>query len=296
MDIDFTTSQPADRDIKTQAEDIPSENRAATMESDYKPAQTSLVSSAYDNPLKEKLNSEPDPTPLPPLQSTPPRAAAKPKGKSGLVWAITIVIVLGGAAYFLLGTSQGKGLIGLSPKNDLDRLYLMDDSAANTGLPTSSPADSLGADSSISPDQGAIPAKRDSQRKQDLAGIKMYIDQYFAKNGRYPIAPLIEKIDNANSTVYTALVPNITTALPNDPWAVNYGYWYGYKSADGSSYDLTARLEDTTDPSGKQEDLYYIYRITSTGLTPTATDTTSSTTTPAPISQSTIESDLGVAQ
>lgn len=283
MDIDFTTSQPADRDIKTQAEDIPNENHTATLESDYKPAQTSLVSSAYDNPLKEKLNSEPDPTPLPPLQSTPPRVAAKPKGKSGLVWAITIVIVLGGAAYFLLGTSRGKGLIGLDVKDDI-------------GLPTSSPTNSSGADSSISPGQGAIPAERDSQRKQDLAGIKMYIDQYFAKNGRYPIAPVIEKINNSDSTVYTALIPNITPVLPNDPWAINYGYWYGYKSVDGSSYDLTARLEDTTDPSGKQEDLYYIYRITSTGLTPTTTDTTSPTTTIAPISQSTIESDLGVAQ
>lgn len=296
MDIDFTTSQPAGGDIKTQAEDKPEENHSATSESDYQPAQASPVSPPYDNPLKEKLNSEIAQTPLPPLQNTQPPAAVKPKGKSGLAWAIAVVIVLGGAAYFLLGTSQGKGLIGLAPKNDLDGLYLTDDNTADIGLPTSSPADSSGAGSSPSSAQGAIPAERDSQRKQDLAGIKMYIDQYSTKNGKYPIAPLIEKIDNTGSTVYAALIPNITTALPNDPWAVSYGYWYGYKSADGSSYDLTARLEDTTDPSGKQEDIYYIYRITSTGLAPTAPDTTSSTTTTAPISQSTIENDLGVTE
>lgn len=285
MDIDFTTSQPAGGDIKTQAEDKPEENHSATSESDYKPAQASPVSPPYDNPLKEKLNSEIAQTPLPPLQNTQPPAAVKPKGKSGLAWAIAVVIVLGGVAYFLLGTSQGKGLIGLAPKDDLNGLYLTDDNTSDIGLPASSPADSSGAGSNSSPAQGTIPAERDSQRKQDLAGIKMYIDQYFTKNGKYPIAPSIEKIDNTSSTVYTALVPNIATALPNDPWAVSYGYWYGYKSADSSSYDLTARLEDPTDPSGKQEDLYYIYRITST-----------STTTAAPISQSTIENDFGVTE
>src|SRR3989338_6644730 len=258
MDIDFTTSELANGDIKTQTEEKP---ESTASENDYTPAQTSPVSPVENNILKDKLDSIPqlprkeNDAPFPPPGSVQTLPAAKTKGKNGLIGAIVVVIVMAGAGYFFLGTSQGRSIIGLAPKDNVNLLTTPLTTDSNTGTPTFSDTVT----------NTLMTAERDSQRKQDLASIKMYIDQYYTKKNKYRVDPIIEKIGDTSSIIYQALIPNITSAIPDDPWANDYGYWYGYKSVDGSSYDLTARLEDATDPSGKQEDLYYIYRITLTG-------------------------------
>ncbi len=110
-------------------------------------------------------------------------------------------------------------------------------------------------------------AARDTRRKNDLKTITNALNAYYADNGVYP--------PSVNSTRPTCtgychvksvdtqpwisgLVPKYIEELPvdpinlptgdNRPWlAENYGYTYGNVSPDGQQYDLTTRLENTSD-------------------------------------------------
>ena len=299
MDIDFTTSESSGGDVQMPATENKEPTEAA--KSELKPMEASPVSSNQGDTLKQKLETYPASTakeektptqqppvalkeneaPFPPLENSQNQTAQKPKGKGGLIWTLIIILILGGVAYFFLGTSQGKSMIGLAPIDDLSGLYLTEENTNDMTFPSTT--------SGLSSPSSSTSSSRDSQRKQDLSSIKMYIDQYYTKNSKYPVAPVIEKINDTSSIIYQALIPNITTSLSNDPWADDYGYWYGYRSDDGTSYYLTARLEDTADPSGKLEDQNYIYRLLNSGEPASTSATTSTSST-----SSSIENDLGV--
>ena len=102
---------------------------------------------------------------------------------------------------------------------------------------------------------------RDKQRKSDLKEIQDVLLAYKAENGNYPsTSGLIEKTKDATSNLKTALVPKYLESLPLDPLADKY--YYGYKSADGLSYELTSILEVKTDPEGEEVSGYWIYKLT----------------------------------
>ena len=105
---------------------------------------------------------------------------------------------------------------------------------------------------------------RDTKRKADLAEMKKILQFYYSTNGRYPPAGSCAYGTNcyvfstAGDDWIPALIPGYTDRLPIDPrnnadgpWTVateNYSYSYGNLTSDGQSYDLTARLENTSDP------------------------------------------------
>lgn len=109
---------------------------------------------------------------------------------------------------------------------------------------------------------GVQKSARDAKRKADLGAIYKALEIYFYQNGKYPPAGGCSY--GANCYVYStdgiswipALVPNFMQKVPQDPinntagpWNTgSYSYAYGNVAADGQAYDLTAQLENTSDP------------------------------------------------
>lgn len=88
-------------------------------------------------------------------------------------------------------------------------------------------------------------AGRDAQRKEDIRKISTLLAAYYADNQSYPISPSLDKLNELLSITAKALAPNYTAKLPVDP--LEPDYFYAYKSVDGKSYELTARIEDSVD-------------------------------------------------
>lgn len=112
----------------------------------------------------------------------------------------------------------------------------------------------------------------DNTRKSDLAKIKDALKKYYQANQSYPTALTLQKTADADNAL-TVLVPTYIAKLPVDP--LSPSYYYGYAS-DGKTFELTARLQDTTDPSAiKASDTIYIYKVTDSSTeTPTSTNST----------------------
>lgn len=112
--------------------------------------------------------------------------------------------------------------------------------------------------------QNVVVSSRDTKRKADLKEIKTALDRYYATNGRFPQAGTCAYGTNcyvystAGDSWIPALVSTYMDKIPLDPtnnaagpWSAtanNYSYAYGNVLADGQGYDLTTRLENTSDP------------------------------------------------
>lgn len=113
-------------------------------------------------------------------------------------------------------------------------------------------------------------AARDQRRKNDLDTITKALNAYYAVHGRFPSAqnaditctdgtcchvkstatqPWIEDLVAEDFIEELPVDPINLPTTDNRPWLEgNYGYTYGNLSSDGQKYDLTARLENTSDP------------------------------------------------
>lgn|GEM_PF-1002674 len=100
----------------------------------------------------------------------------------------------------------------------------------------------------------------DARRKADLKSIKDALTNYKAKFGVFPVSPTYTNLNTSSNAITSALVPMYLTSLPQDPKAAD-GWYYGYKSADGSAFSLSARLEDVTDTAGKLIDGLCLYFV-----------------------------------
>jgi hypothetical protein len=104
-------------------------------------------------------------------------------------------------------------------------------------------------------------AENDQKRKADLATLKNALESYKAEYGKYPIAPTTLKLNIESNLISQKLAPDYITSLPKDPLD-SEGWFYGYKSIDGKSYYVSARLENVNDPEIKVVDninLYFLY-------------------------------------
>ncbi len=81
----------------------------------------------------------------------------------------------------------------------------------------------------------------DTTRKEDLTNIQEALEKYYRANQEYPISAQITKTSDKNSTL-ASLVPDYIDKLPTDP-AGGESY-YGYKSADGKTYELSAVFDE----------------------------------------------------
>lgn len=111
---------------------------------------------------------------------------------------------------------------------------------------------------------------RDVRRKSDLKQIQLALEMYYDANNQYPssVSGWTHSCNSTWDTLQTALSPYISK-LPKDPintscngpWITGfYTYAYGYPQ-DGfpQKYDLTAALENTSDPDrcGVKKYLYH---------------------------------------
>lgn len=122
----------------------------------------------------------------------------------------------------------------------------------------------------------------DAKRKEDLINLKTALKKYYTATQSYPVAATTEK--TLDAAALKVLIPDYITALPVDPLSPTY--YYGYKS-DGKTFELTAVLEDKTDPSGITAGTIFLYRITE------STDETMSTSNGAPTTTPDATSDTG---
>lgn len=128
-------------------------------------------------------------------------------------------------------------------------------SPSPSSSPSPSPSSSPSPSASPSPSPESPPpnptATRDDRRKSDLASLQVDLNEYFAKNKKYPLATTFSqgRTDNPTTPLKALIDGGYAEALPLDP---TEGYWYGYKStSNGKSCSLTARLEVKTDPAGQ---------------------------------------------
>jgi hypothetical protein len=157
---------------------------------------------------------------------------------------VLAIVILGAGAYLILMTDKGRSLVGLS----------------------TSPTGNLGNLSVETPTEEPIPESvasliNDNQRKSDIREIQTALEAYGTDKGSFPISETYSRVDSPDSDIYTALVSGgYLTSMPTDPLAPDY--WYGYKSVDGESYILTARLEDESDPEGVIRGDIVLYQVT----------------------------------
>lgn len=197
------------------------------------------------------------PTTAPSVQSSGPVMMESAKPKSN-IWLFVVLglIVVGGI--IALGISMGwfGGLLGAKVET--------------SPSPTASPVVSTPV---------IVVNRNDAIRKTDLINLKTALGKYYSAKQSYPTSISISKTSDVD-TPLKVLVPDYISSLPVDPLSpTNY---YGYKSADGKTFELTAVLEDQSDQAGTFVGNYFLYIVTDysqeTPSTSNPSDSTTSTT------------------
>lgn len=171
---------------------------------------------------------------------------------------IIIVLGLGYLGYTFFAQSQpGSDIASLSTDTVAPTTTTIPELATRPTATTTQ--DTASTPAAAAPTAVETLQTRDLIRKKDLTTIQTYLQSYFNDRGSYPISAALTRLNDSTSSVVTSLVPKYTSALPLD--RSDPEFFYGYKSVDGKTYTLTARLENTADPEGKQEGALYIYSV-----------------------------------
>lgn len=205
-------------------------------------------------PAPPTVDSIPEHEPVEQTIETPISQPAHRSILLPLIVAILILLILAAAGAWYYSSNY------INQKNNLNPVTI--DPATGQKIDAGSKTNPT-ADTSHSSADLTTTTGRDTQRKADLAKIEGYLNAYKTQNGSYPISADVEHLSDANSSVTAALVPTYATTLPTDPSTPNF--WYGYKSTDGTSFELTAVLEDTSDPDGQKIGNNFVYAIDGTG-------------------------------
>lgn len=99
----------------------------------------------------------------------------------------------------------------------------------------------------------------DKIRKRDLEYISAMLWRYKMQSGSYPVSSSIANLGEDNDVVDKIKSAN-TASIPRDP---KEGYYYGYYSLDGKSFELTARLEDLSGPDCTGQETFCLYKLKS---------------------------------
>ena len=187
-------------------------------------------------------------------QEGPPQTPKSPKPiLSYLLILLLFIVLVGGTLLF----AAWRGWISLGGVFE----------NKPTPSPSVSPQISPAISPLPSPDVSSTPQVtsnvNDETRKKDLANIKSALRKYYLDKSEYPKSEALIKTSDKTSVLATAVVPAYLESLPDDPQAPQF--YYGYKS-DGQNYELTAVLEDKSDPSGVLTGAYNIYKITNSSV------------------------------
>jgi hypothetical protein len=208
-------------------------------------------------------NSAPLPTSTPPpaMSTDDQPLVMEEQQSSGSLWILVgILAVLLIAGGLVLASWQGWISLGGIEKLWGGGQTTTNNNNTDTNTNTNTPTPKVNAN--------------DAKRKSDLAKIKAALLKYYNEKQAYPAAEAIQKTTDPSNILTTTLIPNYLTAMPADPVASKY---YGYKS-DGKSFELSAVLEDKTDPAGIMVGTIFLYRVTDTSTESTASNPSSSTT------------------
>lgn len=292
MELDFSkqpSSEPNNQPAQPNQPNLPgsppqpspgAEIPIASVSNGNTPTQPSAPPTASDGRMEEIMSEQvttksADGIAMP---TAPSAEKEKPKGsKLTLILAITfVVLLLGGGAYFVFATDYGKNLLGIgtapnqTPKPEAESI------ADNTNLTKEEKTPGAETDQSEvieedstdqispspTPNQPAdTKGQNDQTRKTHLLQIQTAIESYKSSNGQYPISKTYSKLTDSFSEIYSLLVKDYLTEMPQDPKA-SEKWWYGYKSVDGENYAITARLENTQDSSGAMDGDVFLYFLT----------------------------------
>jgi hypothetical protein len=89
----------------------------------------------------------------------------------------------------------------------------------------------------------------DAKRKADVVALLAALKKYKNDNKSYPVSVDLLKLNSTDNTITKALVPRYLVSMPEDPKTQD-GWYYAYKSADGTKCSISARLENASDPEG----------------------------------------------
>jgi hypothetical protein len=176
-----------------------------------------------------------------PLTDSPDQSAVadifskKPNQKKSLLrFAVLIVLVIAilGGIYYVAKT------FFFSPSSTPAK-------SAQSGLGTATPASST------------VALTGDTARKADLLAIQQALLNLYSANGKYPLASDYVKLNQSGNVVEKELVPNYLSKLPTDPDKTRT---YQYKS-DGTTFTLTAVLDNQSDPGVSVENGVALYKI-----------------------------------
>lgn len=232
-------------------------------------------------PANAPFEAQPQPqqqAPMPPAGSPPggyQQGGYQPTGmepaSGGKSWVLIIILVI----VLILGALVFASWQGWISLGAVDKLW-----KSNQAVTTTTTTDTTATTESTANANDVI-------RKQDLVSLKDALKKYFQANQAYPVSETAQKTSDVPN-VLTALVPTYIAELPVDPLSpTNY---YGYKS-DGLTFEITAALEDKTDPAGIQVGSYYLYKVTDTS-TETPTTTKSESTTGTTTTGSTVDTEV----
>lgn len=193
------------------------------------------------------------PTSAPVMQNTSPvmMESASPKSNIWLYAGLAAIVVVG---LFFLGNSMGWFGTALGGKAKI----------------ASSPSPSLNPTPTVS-----VPVivvnRNDVIRKTDMVNLKTALNKYYNAKQSYPTSISVSKTSDID-TPLKVLVPDYISSLPIDP--LSPSYYYGYKSVDGKTFELTAVLEDKSDQAGTFVGNFFLYIVTDYSQeTPLSSDT-----------------------
>ena len=151
--------------------------------------------------------------------------------KKHLPWfwiATGIIVVAGVVVYFLVINQSGTYTSQLPTSSN----------TSSPGVPTSTIQESTSSTTTST-------LTADEQRQEDLVAIQKGLEQYYLKTKKYPVSIEPSKTSDANGAL-KVLVSQYLSELPKDP--IDPDRYYGYTSADGKTYELTAVFDSL--PSG----------------------------------------------
>lgn len=115
----------------------------------------------------------------------------------------------------------------------------------NTTTNSTTPVGTLTTGTASSSTTTSSQTANDTRRQSDLTTIQTALEQYFIKTGSYPVSAEVSKTQDSTNPL-SVLVPDYIATLPIDPQSPQD--YYGYKSADGKTYELSAIF--TSKPTG----------------------------------------------
>lgn len=157
----------------------------------------------------------------------PPGVMPK-KGTPVWIWILLIVIVVGGGGYTVYSLYFNKPAQVTTPSSQ--QISAGKESAATSTTTQKSTT------AAITP-AGEMQTA-DAERIRELTQIQDALKTYFDANGRYPISKDAAKLEDPQNPLTVLGM----TEVPGDP--VSPTRYYGYKSANGTTYELSAVFDN----------------------------------------------------